>query len=84
MGIRRTRVTTAIGSEQGYVLAVAQIAVFGLAADSFPCTCSTSAMVRALEAELIGPYSELADSIAPSRTYLTGFLVPRRIATPLR
>ena len=34
--IRRTRVRTAIGSEQGYVLATAQIAVFGLAVDNFP------------------------------------------------
>jgi predicted aspartyl protease len=34
--IRRTRVRTAIGIEQGYVLATAQIAVFGLAADNFP------------------------------------------------
>jgi clan AA aspartic protease (TIGR02281 family) len=34
--IRRTRVRTAIGSEQGYVLATAQLAVFGLVADNFP------------------------------------------------
>jgi clan AA aspartic protease (TIGR02281 family) len=34
--IRRTRVRTAIGSEQGYVLATAQIAAFGFAMDNFP------------------------------------------------
>lgn len=35
-GLRRTRVRTAIGSEQGYVLATARIAVLGLVADNFP------------------------------------------------
>jgi len=34
-GIRRTRVRTAIGSEQGYVLAVAEIAVLGLVMQPF-------------------------------------------------
>jgi predicted aspartyl protease len=34
-GIRRTRVRTAIGSEQGYVLAVAELAVLGLIVPSF-------------------------------------------------
>jgi predicted aspartyl protease len=33
---RRTRVRTAIGSEQGYVLAAARFAVLGLAAANFP------------------------------------------------
>lgn len=44
-------------------------------------------LVRALEAELIGPYTETEElDRAPSRTYLTGFLVPRedRTADPLR
>jgi hypothetical protein len=43
-------------------------------------------LVRALEAELVGPYSEHEElDRAPSRTYLTGFLVPRedRNADPL-
>jgi hypothetical protein len=43
--------------------------------------------VRALEAELIGPYAENEElDRAPSRTYLTGFLVPRadRAPEPLR
>ncbi len=43
-------------------------------------------LVRALEAELVGPYSEREElDRAPSRTYLTGFLVPRedRAADPL-
>jgi predicted aspartyl protease len=35
-GLRRTRVRTAIGSEQCYVLATARIAVLGLVADNFP------------------------------------------------
>ena len=35
-GIRRTRVRTAIGSEQGYVLATTRIAVLGLVANDFP------------------------------------------------
>jgi clan AA aspartic protease (TIGR02281 family) len=35
-GIRRTRVRTAIGSEQGYVLRTARIAMLGLSAESFP------------------------------------------------
>ena len=34
-GIRRTRVRTAIGSEQGYVLAVASFAVLGLVLPGF-------------------------------------------------
>ena len=35
-------------------------------------------LVRALEAELVGPYAEREElDRAPSRTYLTGFLVPR-------
>ena len=34
--IRRTRVRTAIGSEQGYVLATTRIAVLGLVANDFP------------------------------------------------
>ena len=35
-------------------------------------------LVRALEAELVGPYQEREElDRAPSRTYLTGFLVPR-------
>lgn len=41
---------------------------------------------RALEAELVGPYAEHEErDCAPSRTYLTGFLVPRedRSADPL-
>jgi len=45
-----------------------------------------SHLVRALEAELVGPYTELEElDRAPSRTYLTGFLVPRedRNADPL-
>jgi hypothetical protein len=45
-----------------------------------------SHLVRALEAELVGPYAELEElDRAPSRTYLTGFLVPRedRNADPL-
>ncbi|MCE9575501.1 MAG: DISARM system helicase DrmA [Deltaproteobacteria bacterium] len=45
-----------------------------------------SHLVRALEAELIGPYTEVEElDRAPSRTYLTGFLVPRedRNADPL-
>ncbi len=43
-------------------------------------------LVRALEAELVGPYAEHEElDRAPSRTYLTGFLVPRedRNADPL-
>ncbi len=43
-------------------------------------------LVRALEAELVGPYAEREElDRAPSRTYLTGFLVPRedRTADPL-
>ena len=43
-------------------------------------------LVKALEAELVGPYSEHEElDRAPSRTYLTGFLVPRedRNADPL-
>ncbi len=43
-------------------------------------------LVRALEAELVGPYAEREElDRAPSRTYLTGFLVPRedRSADPL-
>jgi hypothetical protein len=43
-------------------------------------------LVRALEAELVGQYSEHEElDRAPSRTYLTGFLVPRedRNADPL-
>ena len=37
-----------------------------------------SHLVRALEAELVGPYTEHEElDRAPSRTYLTGFLVPR-------
>ena len=46
-------------------------------------TFSTSSSVRshlvhALEAELVGPYAEREElDRAPSRTYLTGFLVPR-------
>jgi clan AA aspartic protease (TIGR02281 family) len=35
-GLRRTRVRTAIGSEQGYVLATARFAVLGLIANEFP------------------------------------------------
>jgi clan AA aspartic protease (TIGR02281 family) len=35
-GIRRTRVHTAIGSEQGYVLEVATLSVLGVAMRSFP------------------------------------------------
>jgi clan AA aspartic protease (TIGR02281 family) len=35
-GFQRTRVRTAIGSEQGYVLRTARIAVLGLVADNFP------------------------------------------------
>lgn len=35
-GLRRTRVRTAIGSERGYVLRTARIAVLGLVADNFP------------------------------------------------
>jgi clan AA aspartic protease (TIGR02281 family) len=35
-GLPRTRVRTAIGSERGYVLAVARLAVLGLAAEGFP------------------------------------------------
>jgi len=35
-GVRRTRVRTAIGSEQGYVLEVATLAVLGLVVPSFP------------------------------------------------
>jgi clan AA aspartic protease (TIGR02281 family) len=35
-GLRRTRVKTAIGSEQGYVLTMARFAVLGLAANNFP------------------------------------------------
>lgn len=35
-GIRRTRVRTAIGSEVGYVLAVAELRVLGLVRQSFP------------------------------------------------
>lgn len=35
-GIRRTRVRTAIGREQGYVLAVAELAVLGIVVPSFP------------------------------------------------
>jgi clan AA aspartic protease (TIGR02281 family) len=35
-GLRRSRVRTAIGSEQGYVLATARFAVLGLAANDFP------------------------------------------------
>ena len=36
-----------------------------------------SHLVRALEADLVGPYEELEElDRAPSRTYLTGFLVP--------
>lgn len=45
-----------------------------------------SHLVRALEAELVGPYAENEElDRAPSRTYLTGFLVPRedRNADPL-
>ncbi|MCA9677588.1 MAG: DISARM system helicase DrmA [Myxococcales bacterium] len=45
-----------------------------------------SHLVRALEADLVGPYEELEElDRAPSRTYLTGFLVPRedRAADPL-
>src|SRR4051812_27970885 len=34
--VRRTRVRTAIGSEQGYVLATSRIAMLGLSAESFP------------------------------------------------
>lgn len=44
-------------------------------------------LVRALQAELIGPTTETEElDRAPSRTYLTGFLVPRedRTADPLR
>jgi hypothetical protein len=43
-------------------------------------------LVRALEADLVGPYEEREElDRAPSRTYLTGFLVPRedRRADPL-
>ncbi len=43
-------------------------------------------LVRALEAELVGPYTDREElDRAPSRTYLTGFLVPRedRRADPL-
>ena len=45
-----------------------------------------SHLVHALEAELVGPYTEREElDRAPSRTYLTGFLVPRedRRADPL-
>jgi predicted aspartyl protease len=35
-GIRRTRVRTAIGSEDGYMLAAARIAVLGLVATDLP------------------------------------------------
>jgi clan AA aspartic protease (TIGR02281 family) len=35
-GLRRTRVRTAIGSEQGYLLTTTRIAVLGLAAETFP------------------------------------------------
>jgi len=35
-GLPRTRVTTAIGSERGYVLATSRFAVLGLAAEGFP------------------------------------------------
>jgi clan AA aspartic protease (TIGR02281 family) len=35
-GLRRTRVRTAIGSEQGYMLTTSRIAVLGLAAENFP------------------------------------------------
>lgn len=34
-GLRRTRVRTAIGNEQGYVLEVAKLSVLGVAAHSF-------------------------------------------------
>jgi hypothetical protein len=43
-------------------------------------------LVAALEADLVGPYTEEEElERAPSRTYLTGFLVPRedRVADPL-
>jgi clan AA aspartic protease (TIGR02281 family) len=35
-GLQRTRARTAIGSEPGYVLRTARIAVLGLVADNFP------------------------------------------------
>ena len=39
-------------------------------------------LVRALEVELVGPYAEREElDRAPSRTYLTGFLVPREDRT---
>ena len=47
-GIRRTRVRTAIGSEQGYVVEVAEFAVLGLVVASFPVHVSISATTTSM------------------------------------